>query len=546
MEDTREQTNEFYPNRRPENDPSDPGGSRLEYHLQDYGNPHRVTARQVGALDETQVENIVAQSLKDAKAYTDERVKSFWKIIGVVDTVEELPDAAVNGNIYFVRADSSEYIWLDEKPGWELLGTATSLEGYATEEWVSGQLGDYLPLSGGTVTGKTTIMGTTFQNKGWVFTTELSEGGKWLKDKYAFKAHTHAQSDVTGLADALAAKQDTLTAGEGIDLCGNVISAAGGDAGVYFDDIPGSMLIGKNPNGASTSSTPYVSFNFTEDNNVLYLCGTDGNSDRFRAELATKCYVDAAIGGGGYPCSILVSEERGAVAEGCSGYYVAIGAYAYTSSYAVAIGAYACSGSLGVAIGYATEVSSEAVAIGYNARAYNSCAIAIGRGVEVTSGIAIGYNSRACYGGVALGSDVEVGDLSIAIGSSTRAKGRNSAAFGAYATVGVDPSTGYNACNATVIGVGAYANMCDSTTIGATDYAMTQGIQFHVGVTDPKGEFCMGWIGVSWRDDLMVYRRAVQISLEDFMSLLLSHNGREWEGPWGGGGGCCGDYCGEY
>lgn len=72
--------------------------------------------------------------------------------------------------------------------------------------WVKNLLAGYLPLTGGTVTGKTTIMGTTFQNKGWILTTELSEGGKWLKEKYAFKAHTHAVSDISGLQTALDAK----------------------------------------------------------------------------------------------------------------------------------------------------------------------------------------------------------------------------------------------------------------------------------------------------------------------------------------------------
>ena len=87
----------------------------------------------------------------------------------------------------------------------------------------------YLPLSGGTVTGETTIMGTSFSNKGWLFASNISEGGTWIASKYAAKAHTHTQGDVEGLTAALAAKQDTLTAGEGISIEGNVISATGGD-----------------------------------------------------------------------------------------------------------------------------------------------------------------------------------------------------------------------------------------------------------------------------------------------------------------------------
>ncbi len=85
------------------------------------------------------IQKLIDQSFENSKGYTDERLESVWKVVGVVDTVENLPDAAVNGNIYFVRADSSEYIWLDEKPGWELLGPTIDLSGYATQAWADGR-----------------------------------------------------------------------------------------------------------------------------------------------------------------------------------------------------------------------------------------------------------------------------------------------------------------------------------------------------------------------------------------------------------------------
>lgn len=50
--------------------------------------------------------------------------------------------------------------------------------------------------------------------------------------------HGHAQSDITGLVSALAAKQNTLTAGRGINLTGDTISAPG------FGSLPPAQISG--------------------------------------------------------------------------------------------------------------------------------------------------------------------------------------------------------------------------------------------------------------------------------------------------------------
>lgn len=127
--------------------------------------------------------------------------------------------------------------------------------------------------------------------------------------------------------------------------------------------------------------------------------------------------------------------------------------------------------------------------------------------------------------------------------------GWHGAAIGNYARVGM--GTHYDlvgqpylasASMATVLGYGAYSNVSESTTVGASDEALTRTLQFHVGTTDDSGKYCMGWIGVSYKDELCGYRRAIKISSEDFLELLARNGGTEWEGPWGGGCGCCGDY----
>lgn len=67
---------------------------------------------------------------------------------------------------------------------------------------------------------------------------------EWTKIKnkpstYAPSAHTHAQSDITGLETALGNKQGKLTAGTGIKIENDVISATGGSGGGSVDSVNG-------------------------------------------------------------------------------------------------------------------------------------------------------------------------------------------------------------------------------------------------------------------------------------------------------------------
>ena len=141
-----------------------------------------------------------------------------WVASLYYDRIEFLSDAGTEPRVLAFGADTADSIVrkaeLDE--AMDAKADASALQ-------------NYLPLTGGTVTGETTIMGTRFSNNGWLFASNISEGGTWIANKYAAKAHTHTQGDVEGLTAALAAKQDTLTAGEGISIEGNVISATGGD-----------------------------------------------------------------------------------------------------------------------------------------------------------------------------------------------------------------------------------------------------------------------------------------------------------------------------
>ena len=173
-----------------------------------------------------------------------------------------------------------------------------------------------MPKSGGTFTGGLNVMGT-------VTAAALAEGGQALADTYAAKAHTHAQSDVTGLTAALAAKQDTLTAGEGITIEGNVISSTGGGGGVSI--ASGEALKFLTPYTSDEQPDYLFRFRFDDGTSNLSVLGLDGEvvgtfGDKMAdTAFVTKAYVDEAIaagGGGSYSLPMASASTLGGVKVG--------------------------------------------------------------------------------------------------------------------------------------------------------------------------------------------------------------------------------------
>lgn len=477
MSDRRE-TSDFYPDdRQPGRCPEKVLG--WEAHLEDFDNPHRVTAEQVGSLAETVIRRLVEAAARgavdEAKAYADLLVSGLLRICGVVDTVEDLPDVAVNGNVYIVRADSSEYLWLEDTQRWERLGPILDLSGYATtavlkdglskrlyasgiqygddgkytgnlnaltrggvyyvtaaasnrpevdvggvvlvahpddDSWVAqtfiatgaastdpdnqgiylraytggawtawkaanhakiGAVGlevtssgylrakvdtampampedtrmpstkllktlldGYLPLTGGTVTGDTIIMGTRFTNNGWLFASNIAEGGLWISAKYASKEHTHDAADVasgtlnaTRLPVATAGIRGAVACGDGLKMGGNAnavmsvkpatassiggvkvgdglsvtadgtLSAEGGLSMELTHDTAASILKGSES----------LSFDVVDDGKIVEMAIADGSASPTLRRLATQAYVDTAVATGGSGESLRVIDE---------------------------------------------------------------------------------------------------------------------------------------------------------------------------------------------------------------------------------------------
>lgn len=128
----------------------------------------------------------------------------------------------------------------------------------------------------------------------WLDATTLKEGGTPIANKYAPKSHTHAQADVTGLADALSAKQDKLVAGTNITLTaqsdGTVkIDATGGGGG-------GNVTYNALSSGFSVSIGD-KSFGLKEgfdDARIVNLSFDNSLGSNVGKSLATTDYVDEA------------------------------------------------------------------------------------------------------------------------------------------------------------------------------------------------------------------------------------------------------------
>ena len=105
------------------------------------------------------------------------------------------------------------------------------------EETTTVQEGCCFPIVAEGVTKKITY-GTLAEKLNTIIEPEWTK----IKNKpttYTPSAHTHAQSDITGLETALNNKQGKLTAGTGIKIENDVISATGGTGGGAVDSVNG-------------------------------------------------------------------------------------------------------------------------------------------------------------------------------------------------------------------------------------------------------------------------------------------------------------------
>ena len=146
-----------------------------------------------------------------ASSMIDTRLTSVYTYKGSVENYSSLPVSGQKvGDTYNVRnADDEHGIKAGDNvawngTGWDDLSGQVDLTSYALKEDAAtdhNHDGQYLKLSGGTVTG--TVYATVMSA-----VDSMSEGGVRLSDKYAAKSHAHEMVDVNGLQDALDSKSD--------------------------------------------------------------------------------------------------------------------------------------------------------------------------------------------------------------------------------------------------------------------------------------------------------------------------------------------------
>ena len=146
-----------------------------------------------------------------ASSMIDTRLTSVYTYKGSVENYSSLPDSGQKvGDTYNVRnADDEHGIKAGDNvawngTGWDDLSGQIDLTSYALKEDAAtdhNHDGQYLKLSGGTVTG--TVYATVMSA-----VDSMSEGGVKLSDKYAAKSHAHEMVDVNGLQNALDSKSD--------------------------------------------------------------------------------------------------------------------------------------------------------------------------------------------------------------------------------------------------------------------------------------------------------------------------------------------------
>ncbi len=277
--------------------------------------------------------------------------------------------------------------------------SANSVKSSGIWAWVKNLLASYLPLSGGTVTGNVTLNGAdnymerlrfggtalaaglqtrgisgsdaSAKAKGALFlnydgaevpteeyfgtggegrgvfvcgSNATTKNAQVLRKMdgdafYAAKSHTHSQAQVTGLAAALAAKQDTLTAGEGIAIEGNVISATGGGSyelpaasrdalgGVRAPDGDSLLDVGtdgtlslaiwahqeitdRSVRHSVSMSSPGTGIEILKDSSAATLTLFGGDIEgECSIELPSKGYVDDAVAAAGIPDGLRATSE---------------------------------------------------------------------------------------------------------------------------------------------------------------------------------------------------------------------------------------------
>ena len=262
-------------------------------------------------------------------------------------------------------------------------------------------------------------------------------------------------SDQTDLSDALADKQDTLTAGNNITITGDTISATDTTYSNFVGtDGTAAGTAGLVPAPAATDAGKFLKADGTWDTagggsgpTVVQTTGTSTTDVMSQNATTGMVYADPAT---------KLQVQVGDSANGESTYAVAIGANSKASNRCVAIG-----GSSSLATEKTRATGDDCVALGAGAQADNSYSTAVGGGARAGGqySLALGYGatSPATY------------SYAIALGAGARTAHTGEMNIG----TGAGSGNGYNSSDYRLItGVYDPQNAHDAATKGYVDTAV--------------------------------------------------------------------------
>lgn len=159
-----------------------------------------------------EADGLLALKANAADVYTKEEVGNMLSAAlefkGTVDAVENLPEAGETGDVYYVKADQSEYVWVDATHKWEKLGPVVDYTQFAqaSNVYTKGEvdgivdgLEGRLDATEGVANGAAAAVATKVEQE--AYNTKMGELDGAIADRYT-KSEVYTKGEVDSAISA--------------------------------------------------------------------------------------------------------------------------------------------------------------------------------------------------------------------------------------------------------------------------------------------------------------------------------------------------------